>query len=464
MNRLRKNERSMTIETLKTKDTVNMKTNPFSLWKWNGVALAVALGGLAAPNAIQATHVPHAIVGITGTAFTLTAKSGYISTSDGNNIYFWGFANGAGPVQYPGPTLIVNQGATITVTLNNELPVPVSILFPGQGAVTTSGGVAGALTREAAPAGSVTYTFTASQAGTYLYNSGTQPDLQVEMGLVGALIVRPSGFNLADTATWRAYAHDDARYNHEFLFLLTEMDENIHDQVELAVQSGQPIAVDTTRWWPVYWFINGRTGPDTVLAPNSPWLPHQPYDALALFQAGEKVLMRVIGAGRDPHPFHHHGNHSRVIARDGRLLESAAGVGADLSQMVFTISSFPGGTHDAIFSWTGEKLGWDVYGHKPGDPKATNALGQVLEYEPDHGKPFPVILPPDQNLTFGQMYGGSPFLGSPGILPPGEGGFNPNNGFMYMWHSHSEKELVNNNLFPGGMLTFALIEAPTTQP
>jgi hypothetical protein len=26
-----------------------------------------------------------------------------------------------------------------------------------------------------------------------------------------------------------------------------------------------------------------------------------------------------------------------------------------------------------------------------------------------------------------------------------------------MWHSHNEKEIVNNNLFPGGMLTMAMI-------
>ena len=78
------------------------------------------------------------------------------------------------------------------------------------------------------------------------------------------------------------------------------------------------------------------------------------------------------------------------------------------------------------------------------------------EYAPDHGKPFPVKLPIDQDLTFGQMYSGSPFLGTSGILPPGEGGFNPG-GFMYMWHSHNEKEIVNNNIFPGGMLTLVLV-------
>jgi hypothetical protein len=27
-------------------------------------------------------------------------------------------------------------------------------------------------------------------------------------------------------------------------------------------------------------------------------------------------------------------------------------------------------------------------------------------------------------------------------------------GFFYMWHSHTEKELTNNNVFPGGLITF----------
>ena len=39
---------------------------------------------------------------------------------------------------------------------------------------------------------------------------------------------------------------------------------------------------------------------------------------------GELVLMRIIGQGRWQHPFHFHGNHARVLARDGNLLLSAS--------------------------------------------------------------------------------------------------------------------------------------------
>ena len=88
---------------------------------------------------------------------------------------------------------------------------------------------------------------------------------------------------------------------------------------------------------------------------------------------------------------------------------------------------------------------------------------EPFEFAADHGKPFPVKLPVDQDITFGQMYSGSPFLGSQGILPPGEGGFNPFNGYFYMWHSHAERELTNNNVFPGGFLTMAgIVPWPAT--
>jgi hypothetical protein len=84
------------------------------------------------------------------------------------------------------------------------------------------------------------------------------------------------------------------------------------------------------------------------------------------------------------------------------------------------------------------------------------------EWCADHGKPFPVILPSAQDVTFGQFWGGSPFLGALGALPPGEGGFNPWGGFFFMQHSHNEKELTNNNIFPGGMATFLVVISPST--
>ena len=92
----------------------------------------------------------------------------------------------------------------------------------------------------------MSYTFTATHAGTYHYHSGTQPALQVEMGLVGALIVRPSG--VADPLH-QAYAHPDTAFAREHLFVLTEIDPLIHEQVEVQVAARRQ--VDTSEYRPV---------------------------------------------------------------------------------------------------------------------------------------------------------------------------------------------------------------------
>jgi len=397
-------------------------------------------------------EVQAVIPGVTGSTFNLTAKAGYISLGDGDSLWTWGYANGNGVMQYPGVTLIVNQGDTVTVNLRNTLPVPVSIIFPGQQGVTAVGGNAGLLTQEVPPdngATQVSYTFTALQPGTYQYHSGTRPELQVEMGLVGAIIVRPQGQNAAQ----RAYAHPDTAFDHEYLFLLTEMDPAIHELVE----AGRMDEAYNSTNHSVFWFINGRNAPDTIADAFAPWLPHQPYNCLPRMHPGERLLMRVVNAGRDLHPFHTHGNNSTVIARDGRMLESAPGAGPDLGASDFTIKTLPGETYDAIFEWTGKGLGWDIYGHTSTDP----ATLQPHEYAPDHGKPLPVILPNQLDLTFGGYYGGGPFLGAFGVLPPGQGGLNLNAGYFHMWHSHTERELVNNDIFPGGMMTMLIIEPPS---
>lgn len=424
-----------------------------------GWQLAAGCGGQARPGRGTPAMTGMGgggIPGLTGPVFDLVARAGHVSTPDGDSIYSWGFAEPARLMQYPGPTLIVNQGDEVTINLANELPVATSIVFPGHRATPVAGtGVPGRLTQEAPAGGSVSYKFRATHAGTYLYHSGTRPDLQVEMGLVGAIIVRPylgAGY---------AYNHAATRFDRETLFLFTEMDPKVHH----AAEDGD-FDFDFSGYWPIYWFINGRAAPDTMLDSFTDWLPHQPYSCLPRMHPGEKLLMRVIGGGRDLHPFHFHGNHAQVIAVDGRLLESQPGKGPDLAHYLFTIQSQPGETVDAIFEWTGKNLGWDIYGdpaengHTCVDSNGDQQDDKTAEYCPDHGKKFPVELPHGQEVTFGSHWPGTPFLGSGDLLPPGEGGLNPSGAFTFMWHSHTEKEMTNGNIFPGGLMTMLFIEPP----
>src|SRR5437016_3785118 len=53
----------------------------------------------------------------------------------------------------------------------------------------------------------VSYTFVASSPGTRAYYSGTQGDLQVEMGLYGAIIVVPTAVPTGCTAVGSNPAH-----------------------------------------------------------------------------------------------------------------------------------------------------------------------------------------------------------------------------------------------------------------
>jgi FtsP/CotA-like multicopper oxidase with cupredoxin domain len=430
--------------------------------RWFGLAL----GAWAMLEMTTAAWTQAKIIGVEGTSFDFVARQDRITLGDGDSMLMWGFALGEGRMQYPGPTLILRQGDTVTVTLRNSLPREagnVSIVFPGH-EVTASGGVEGVLTREAPPDNTtvVTYTFTATRPGTYVYHSGTRPDLQVEMGLVGVIVVRPAsptptpdcppvpkGHNEAPprslcAGTKFAYDHPDTAYDREFLILMTDMDPRVHRLVEF----GRIKEIDTTNFFQTVWFANGRNFPDTIANAQVPWLPTQPYNALFLMHPGERLLVRMATLGRDPHPLHFHGNHVRVIAKDGVLLSSGLGAGSDLSYERYTVAVNPCETVDAIYTWTGALMGWDIYGHAPGDPLAP------YEFIGDHGANFPVILPSRDDVKFGQLYSGSPFLGGEGFLPPEHAGLNVGGGFFYMWHSHTEKELANNNVFPGGLITF----------
>lgn len=510
-------------------------------YKYRRQGWVVALAALLL--SFSSTPVLAYIQGLEGDTFNLRAKSDYISIADGSSVFFWGYADeGSRQVQYPGPTLIVTEGVPVTVTLVNNLSEPTSIVFPGQ-QVVASGGVPGLLTNEAPPdrLTVVTYTFTPTRPGTFSYYSGSHSDLQVEMGLIGALIVRPAGF---DSMNPNAYGDARSAYDQEYLFLQSEMDPVIHAQVEF----GQIDRVRTTDFWPVLWFLNGRTGPDTMGMNCEPTLPTQPYNSMASITPGQRLLMRVIGGGRDLHPFHTHGNNFEVIARDANLLVSAGngsraaevGTVPDLAVSDFTLKTDPGSTYDGIFTWTGRELGWDFYGHddvtavaaptelyargtstgvvlntdlnvtlnnitgvfptnhqfravistaadmdldQPAPtrevvlmtPTGANTFSLLrgqegspnLNWNPapyftmtDHGKAFPVTLPGTSSILLGATYSGSPFLGAAGFLPPGEGGNNANGGYFYMWHSHNEKEMVNYDIFPGGMMTMMIVEPP----
>ncbi|ACM06437.1 multicopper oxidase family protein [Thermomicrobium roseum] len=97
--------------------------------------------------------------------------------------------------QVPGPELRVREGETLRVLLENRLPEPTTIHWHGIPVPNAMDGVP-EVTQPAVPPGErYLYEFPVPVAGTYFYH--THVGVQLDRGLVGALIVEPGHEELA---------------------------------------------------------------------------------------------------------------------------------------------------------------------------------------------------------------------------------------------------------------------------
>jgi hypothetical protein len=409
------------------------------------LALGAAYAVLGAVTAFAAVP-PTGMICTNGTAgpnFTLRATTGHIDTPDGNTVLMWSYANdvaGNLPFQLPSPVLCVNQGDVVTITLNNSLTEPTSIVFPGQTGVTSTGS-AGLFTNEAPAGGSATYTFTASEPGTYLYESGTSPEKQVEMGLYGALVVRPTGH-----ANW-AYNNPTTQFNpaREYLVLIHDIDPDLHHSVELGLPYNFPALHFR------YWTVNGRMFPDTIANNGVSWLASEPYGSLVRVKPYDPVLnplpalVRIVNAGLANHPFHPHGFHLRVIARDGRMILTPSGGDGSTERFGDTVAA--GSAQDALFTYVDKD--------KFCSGTSCTAAGYSVS------NPIPVTLPNYHDLFFKDAqtyYSGSPYLGVKGILPTLVTSYNVCGEFYFPWHSHALNEFVNFDVPFGGLATLLRVD------
>jgi FtsP/CotA-like multicopper oxidase with cupredoxin domain len=191
-------------------------------------------------------------------------------------------------VKVPGPTLTVTEGQTLNIHVRNNLPAagpgvftePTSIIIPGQtaalspvwvnpgtGATFTGSRPAGdvvsrvrSLTQETPVGGTQTYTWTAVKAGTYLYQSGTHPALQVQMGLYGPFIVNSATPN-------QAYDNASTAYDSQVTLVFSEIDPELHYSVASGLYGTPPPAppapalrgqrTSAEDYHPKYFLING---------------------------------------------------------------------------------------------------------------------------------------------------------------------------------------------------------------
>ncbi|MEN6534375.1 MAG: Ig-like domain-containing protein [Bryobacteraceae bacterium] len=255
--------------------------------------------------------------------YNLTAGSTTVAMPDGTPVTMWGYGLDAGPIQVPGPVLTVPAGdTTLTINLTNNLSVPTSIIIPGQKAALAPQTFTDpqgrtrvrAFTIEATPGGGQqTYTWAGVQPGTFLYQSGSEPAKQVQMGLYG-------GVKVAE--------YPGVAFDQDILLVYSEVDAALHDP---------PAAANAKNYNPRYFLVNG-----------APFAAGQaPIPAGAV---GQTVRLRLLNASLKSHVPTLDGAYLKVIAEDGRPYSyEQNGVSYPRHEERYAVHLAAGKTIDAIW-------------------------------------------------------------------------------------------------------------------
>jgi FtsP/CotA-like multicopper oxidase with cupredoxin domain len=214
----------------------------------------------------------------------LVAEGDFKTMADGTAVYVWQFRDPAG--SGPGALtsgLLVREGDTVNVTVENHLDRPINFVIPG----VLPGSPA------VFPGSYRTYSYTAPTAGSYMYYDSASGRIGRAMGLSGPMVVMPS-------AGSRALYSGGPAFDRQYTLVLNELD----DRLNAAIYGGQPF--DMADYEPNYFFANGLSYPDTA----------QNGDTRVEMNVGEDVAIRFVNTGMIVSPMHFHGYHVNAISRN----------------------------------------------------------------------------------------------------------------------------------------------------
>lgn len=215
----------------------------------------------------------------------ITAGSLTINGSGGATMNAWGYGLQAGAPTFPAPQLTADEGDSVTVTVVNNHTINHNFVI--QGVTTDAAAIA--------PGGNRVYTFTASAAGTYLYSDTLNSNINREMGLYGAMVVKAAG---GVNTVWT----NGPSYSFERVWVVGEMDKPRWNDV-----AGTGGTVSTATYKPNYFIMNGRGGFDAMRAT----------DTTIAGNVGQTALIRIVNGGQFSHSLHFHANHYQVVNING---------------------------------------------------------------------------------------------------------------------------------------------------
>jgi len=376
---------------------------------------------------------------LTGTAFEFSAREVLLENVDQTLVYHWAWQVAHAVPAVAGPTLILDLGVAVTVTVHNTLDEP-----HGWAVTDRFGGfLPGSNTGPIEPGETEEVTFTPTNPGTYLYLDPENAPVNRVMGLFGGVVVKPGtpppGNNVTpytggvlpvtpmvqqlfnDLGSAPHFPGEPWDSNNWNLWLFGSIDP-AKNQLVQALGPGQTIAAADygNGYLPRYFYINGRQGffaaqDESHLAPGGGPADHViPLNG----PAGRPRLIRNINVGLSTHSPHTHANHSFLIFEsDVGGLPTNAGIQQNVTWL-------------------------DAWTMKPMDHK--DAL-------------YPYIKPPDIPAdTWARLKAGTSQEGFPDnpMHQDANGVFVPGFPMFYPMHCHLEmSQTADGGNYPQGMVT-----------
>ncbi len=225
---------------------------------------------------------------------TFYVTEGYITQPDGTDVYFRGFSATDTGLDVPGPSLVVQTGDTLNITIVNTLDVETRFVIDG---LADSGPIG--------PGQQRTVTFSPDRPGSYLYHDSTNAPYHRLLGLHGGLAVMPAG---ADNQLYPG----SPTFVQQYLWLINEVDPAWHTALQRRRTPSTPFE-------PRYFTINGRS----MRVPGHPDYGNPDIDAgyatdtRLVGSIGDRTLVRILNAGICVHSVHFHANHVEWLATNG---------------------------------------------------------------------------------------------------------------------------------------------------
>src|SRR5262250_2211622 len=242
----------------------------------------------------------------------------------GEFVTFWVFAplgSAMGSAaRLPSPTLRVEEGDRVAITLYNTHYLPHTIHLHGTPQDNNMDGVPHMTQHEVPPGKSFTYRFIAKNPGTYWYHCHVQEQAHVGMGLAGMLIIEPNRPNNhfahlipgAGRITSMAKATRE-EYQNEYSLVYMDIDDRLH-RIPAAYSDPREIEkrmhrdYDVTQRKSNIFLLNGRSFPFTLR------------DSPVVVNADETTKLRILNVGPRTVFLHTHGHHPTLTDLDGYAL------------------------------------------------------------------------------------------------------------------------------------------------